>query len=112
MRLGLDGRLRHVPVARLSAGQRRRCTLAALVACDAELWLLDEPHAGLDAEGRDLVDQLVGDARDRGRTVIMASHDLDRASAVASRQVTIEAGTARRGPSPVAPVTSEASGVG
>ena len=111
-RLGLAGRLRHVPVARLSAGQRRRCTLAGLVACDAELWLLDEPHAGLDAEGRDLVDQLVGDARDRGRTVIMASHDLDRASAVASRQVTIDAGTAHSGPSLVAPVTSEASGVG
>jgi len=42
----------------------------------------------------------------------MASHDLDRASAVASRQVTIEAGTAHRGPSQAAPVTSEVSGVG
>ncbi len=99
-RLGLNGRLRSVPVARLSAGQRRRCTLAALVACDAELWLLDEPHAGLDPEGRDLVDQLVADATTRGRTVIMASHDLQRASAIASRQVTIEAGTARRAETP------------
>jgi len=95
-RLGLGGRLRDVPVGRLSLGQRRRCTLAGLVACDAELWLLDEPHAGLDREGRDLVDQLVADAANRGRTVMMASHDLDRAGAVASRQVTIEAGTARR----------------
>ena len=116
-RLGLAGRLRDVPVARLSAGQRRRCTLAGLVAGDAELWLLDEPHAGLDAEGRDLVDQLVGDARAAGRTVIMASHDLDRAAAVASRQVTIEAGTARRGPSgpaasPAPSATAEVSGVG
>ncbi len=107
-RLGLGGRLRNLPVARLSAGQRRRCTLAALVAGDAELWLLDEPHAGLDADGRDLVDQLVADAAARGRTVIMASHDLDRASAVASRQVTIDAGTARRATRTVA----EASGVG
>ncbi|CAA9225269.1 MAG: hypothetical protein AVDCRST_MAG76-924 [uncultured Acidimicrobiales bacterium] len=108
-RLGLVGRLRDVPVARLSAGQRRRCTLAGLVACDAQLWLLDEPHAGLDADGRDLVDQLVVEAASRGRTVLLASHDLDRAAAVASRQVTIEAGTARR----AAPShsTPEATGV-
>jgi len=95
-RLGLDGRLRNVPAARLSAGQRRRCTLASLVATDAELWLLDEPHAGLDPEGRDLVDQLVAEAAAAGRTVLLASHDLDRAGAVASRQVTVEAGTAHK----------------
>jgi hypothetical protein len=39
------------PVGRLSAGQRRRTALAALVARRPELWLLDEPHAGLDADG-------------------------------------------------------------
>ncbi len=95
-RLGLDGRLRDVAAGRLSAGQRRRCTLAGLVAGDTELWLLDEPHAGLDPEGRDLVDQLVTEAAGAGRTVLLASHDLDRAGAVATRQVTIEAGTARK----------------
>ena len=61
-RLGLDGRLRHVPVAELSAGQRRRASVAALVARRPELWLLDEPHAGLDADGRDLLDALVREA--------------------------------------------------
>ncbi|HEX6568218.1 MAG TPA: ABC transporter ATP-binding protein, partial [Acidimicrobiales bacterium] len=45
---GLAGRLRDVPVARLSAGQRRRTSLACLLARRPELWLLDEPHAGLD----------------------------------------------------------------
>ena len=49
-----SGRLADTPVGRLSAGQRRRTALAALVARRPELWLLDEPHAGLDAEGRDL----------------------------------------------------------
>ena len=49
-RLGLDGRLADVAVARLSAGQRRRTSLAVLVARRPELWLLDEPHAGLDAD--------------------------------------------------------------
>ncbi len=41
------------PGPRLSAGQRRRA-LAVLVARSPELWLLDEPHAGLDAAGRDV----------------------------------------------------------
>ena len=95
-RLGLAGRLRDVPAGRLSAGQRRRCTLASLVATESDLWLLDEPHAGLDPEGRDLVDELVTEAAAGGRTVLLASHDLDRAGAIASRQVTVEAGTARR----------------
>ena len=54
------------PVGRLSAGQRRRTALAALVARRPELWLLDEPHAGLDADGRDLLDDLIRDGR-RGR---------------------------------------------
>src|SRR5215213_4871074 len=55
-RLGLDGRLRDLQVSKLSAGQRRRTSIAAMVARRPELWLLDEPHASLDAEGRDLVD--------------------------------------------------------
>ena len=54
-----QGRLAGDPVGRLSAGQRRRTALAALVARRPELWLLDEPHAGLDADGRDLLDDLV-----------------------------------------------------
>ena len=49
-RLELGGRVRRTTVGRLSAGQRRRVALAVLVARRPELWLLDEPHAGLDAE--------------------------------------------------------------
>jgi heme ABC exporter ATP-binding subunit CcmA len=91
-RLGLDGRLRTVAVRRLSAGQRRRTALAALVARDPALWLLDEPHAGLDAEHRDLLDDLVTDASRRGNTVLLASHEHERASALAGRVLTIAGG--------------------
>jgi heme ABC exporter ATP-binding subunit CcmA len=90
--LGLDGRLRDVPVARLSAGQRRRTSLAVLVARRPELWLLDEPHAGLDQEARDLVDGLIRDAVRAGATVMVASHEHERAAALAGRQVTIAGG--------------------
>jgi heme ABC exporter ATP-binding subunit CcmA len=90
--LGLTGRLRDTSVSALSAGQRRRVAIAALVALDPELWLLDEPHAGLDAEHRDLLDHLVRDAAGRGATVLLASHEADRAHALAGRMVTVAGG--------------------
>ena len=58
-----------------------------------ELWLLDEPHAGLDQDGRDLLDDLVHRAVAAGATVVLASHELDRAEALADRVVTIAGGT-------------------
>jgi heme ABC exporter ATP-binding subunit CcmA len=90
--LGLDGRLRDVTVARLSAGQRRRAAIAVMVARRPELWLLDEPHAGLDAATRDVVDGLVRRAAEAGATVVVASHELERATALAGRSVTIVGG--------------------
>ncbi len=94
-RMGLAGRLATVPVSRLSAGQRRRTALACLVARRAELWLLDEPHAGLDAAGRDDLDTTLRDAAAAGATVMVASHELERAGALASRVVEIVGGQVR-----------------
>jgi heme ABC exporter ATP-binding subunit CcmA len=91
-RMGLGGRLADVPVARLSAGQRRRASLAGLVARRAELWLLDEPHAGLDAAARDELDATLRDAVTAGATVMVASHELERAGSLASRVVDVVAG--------------------
>jgi heme ABC exporter ATP-binding subunit CcmA len=90
--LGLGGRLAGVLVGRLSAGQRRRTAIAAVVARRPELWLLDEPHAGLDAPGRDVLDGIVRRAVAAGATVLFASHELDRATALAGRVVTIAGG--------------------
>jgi heme ABC exporter ATP-binding subunit CcmA len=110
-RLGLDGRLRDVTVGRLSTGQRRRTSLACLVARRPELWLLDEPHAGLDQEGRDVVDDLVRDATAAGATVVLSSHELDRALSLADAVVTVVGGTTRRDavdpkPAPVLPAAA------
>ncbi len=91
-RLGLDGRLRSLRVGACSAGQRRRTALAALVARQPKLWLLDEPHAGLDAASRDVFDDVVREATTNGATVLLASHDEERAEALATRTVTIEGG--------------------
>jgi heme ABC exporter ATP-binding subunit CcmA len=91
--LGLDGRLAGVVVAKLSAGQRRRTSIAAMVARRPEVWLLDEPHAGLDQAGRDVVDGLVRAAARAGATVVVASHELDRAHGLADRVVVLAGGT-------------------
>ena len=57
-RVGLVG-ARDVVHRRLSAGQRRRLALAVAWSRDPRLLLLDEPHAGLDAEGRAVLDEIV-----------------------------------------------------
>jgi heme ABC exporter ATP-binding subunit CcmA len=103
-RLGITGRLAGLPVGQLSAGQRRRAALAVLVARGPRLWLLDEPHAGLDPEGRALLDTLVADARAGGATIMLSSHEHDRAAAMADRIVEIAGGRVTSGQfAPAAP---------
>jgi heme ABC exporter ATP-binding subunit CcmA len=91
-RLGIDERVAKLTVSACSAGQRRRTSLAVLVTRSPRLWLLDEPHAGLDADSRDLLDELVREAASNGTTVVMASHDDDRANAIATRTVHFSGG--------------------
>jgi heme ABC exporter ATP-binding subunit CcmA len=92
-RLEVTGRLTDLPVGRMSTGQRRRVAIAALVVRRPELWLLDEPHAGLDQAGRELLDTLVRDAVAAGATVLLASHELERVEVLRPRQVTVAGGT-------------------
>lgn len=91
-RLGLEARLRNVAAARLSAGQRRRVALACLSASSPRLWLLDEPHAGLDEYARGHLDSLIGAAASEGHSVLVASHELEHTGRLADRRVRIEAG--------------------
>ena len=109
-RMGLAQRLAKVPVGRLSAGQKRRTALACLVARRAELWLLDEPHAGLDAGARDELDSTLRIAARSGATIMVASHELDRAGSLATRVVEVVGGLVRdlEPRNAVEPVTEEA----
>lgn len=91
-RWGLVGRLAHSSAGRLSAGQRRRVALAALCARWPEVWLLDEPHAGLDAAARRLLDGLLDEVATSGATVLVASHEAAAVEARAARVVTLQGG--------------------
>jgi heme ABC exporter ATP-binding subunit CcmA len=91
-RMGVAARLADVAVSKLSAGQRRRTALACLVARRATVWLLDEPHAGLDAAGRHDLDVTLHGAAAAGATIIVASHELERAGALADVIVEVRGG--------------------
>jgi heme ABC exporter ATP-binding subunit CcmA len=92
VRLGVAERLVDVPVRTLSAGQKRRTALACLVARRSQLWLLDEPHAGLDADARDELDATLRQAAASGATIVVASHELERAGSLATRIVDVIGG--------------------
>ena len=84
--------LAKIPVRFLSTGQRKRASIARVLASKAEIWLLDEPHAGLDAQGRDELDSVLRHAVSAGATIVLASHEMERASALATRVVTVDGG--------------------
>jgi len=66
--------LGEVPVRMLSTGQRKRATIARVIASEAPLWLLDEPANGLDSDGAALLAQAIDAHRRGGGAVLAASH--------------------------------------
>lgn len=73
--VGLEG-YEDMPVRALSAGQRKRVALAALLINPAPVWLLDEPYANLDRDGQLIVDRMLETHCLRGGAVILTSHGL------------------------------------
>lgn len=63
-----------LPVAVLSAGQRRRSGLVRLVLSPRPLWLLDEPATALDSEGEGALGELMGEHLSAGGLIIAATH--------------------------------------
>jgi len=88
-RLGLD---RSRQVARMSTGMRQKLALAAVLATEAELLILDEPTANLDPTARAEVLDLVREANAAGRTVIFSSHVLSEVEETCGRVAIMRAG--------------------
>jgi len=106
-RWGLTGRLARTPATKLSAGQRRRVALAVLTARWPEVWLLDEPHAGLDAAARALLDEAVAEASAARVTILIASHESGVVGDLADRSVTVIGGRVTAGRVPGAPASGD-----
>lgn len=97
IRLGIDERVATTRTRVLSAGQRRRTALASLVVRRAKLWLLDEPHAGLDAQARRELDRVLHDATLAGATVVYTTHEAAHVGADgAPRTITMAGGVVVR----------------
>lgn len=90
-RVGLGAR-GDTTTKQLSAGQRRRVGLAWLLLRRPELWLLDEPYASLDDEGRNFFDELLGEVLTGGATVVLSAHDELRSEKLRPRTLLLVGG--------------------
>jgi len=89
--LGLQACAR-TPYKRLSGGQQQRLALACAVVGRPELVFLDEPTAGMDPQGRRLVWELIGALRRDGVAVLLTTHLMEEAEALADDVVIIDHG--------------------
>ncbi len=83
------------PVRNYSAGMRKRLGFARLIAQSPQLALIDEPYGQLDPEGFKLTEGLLGRLRDRGVTLVIASHLVERAARYCDRALLLDAGLPR-----------------
>ena len=83
-------------VRTFSSGMKKRLSIARIILSDADLWLLDEPYAALDDKGKILVDELLKVARHDGRTVMMASHDIERSAPLCDAVLELNEGALAR----------------
>ena len=82
----------NVQATALSGGQRRRLDLALALVGDPELLFLDEPTTGFDPSARRQAWDLVHRLRDLGKTVLLTTHYMDEAQALADRVIVIAEG--------------------
>jgi len=90
-RVGLS-HARRTAWRQLSGGEQQRLSLALALVGQPRVLFLDEPTAGVDVQGRQLIRHLVRDLAHQGVCVVLTTHDLDEAEKVADRVVIIDQG--------------------
>jgi cobalt/nickel transport system ATP-binding protein len=93
-------RLRDRPPDALSGGEKRRVALAGILVMDAEIISLDEPHSGLDPLGCLEFNDLLDELHSKGRTIVVATHDVDFAASWADECVILKKGKIEGGGTP------------
>lgn len=85
----------------MSGGEQQRLSLALALIGRPEVAFLDEPTAGIDPSGRQVIRRIITDLRDRGVAVLLTTHDLDEAEKIADHVVIIDRGSVIADGSPV-----------
>jgi ABC-2 type transport system ATP-binding protein len=106
--LGLDA-VRRTPFKRLSGGQQQRLSLACALVGRPELVFLDEPTAGMDPQARRLVWDLLGALRTDGVSVLLTTHLMEEAEALADDVVIVDGGRVIAEGSPTALTAEDAA---
>ena len=84
--VGLQDELLDKSPFELSGGEKRRVAIAGVIAMDPDVLVLDEPTAGLDPAGRDvLLSEIVSYHEERGNTIMLVSHSMEDVARVADR---------------------------
>jgi energy-coupling factor transport system ATP-binding protein len=77
----------------LSGGQKRRVAIASIIAMQPKVLVLDEPCAGLDPKGREVILDLIRDYQRRmGNTVILVSHSMEDVAKLCNRVIVMNKG--------------------
>jgi heme exporter protein A len=93
-RVGLD-RVATIPVRQFSRGMRQRLALARTFLHTPQLLLLDEPFTSLDDRAIRMLSELLVEARQKGATIVLSTHQLREALAIASHVALLENGRLR-----------------
>jgi heme ABC exporter ATP-binding subunit CcmA len=93
-RVGLE-RVAKMPVRQFSRGMRQRLALARTFQNEPSVLLLDEPFTSLDDKAIAMLSELLTEARGRGATIVLSTHQLREALAIASHVALIENGKLR-----------------
>jgi heme exporter protein A len=92
--VGLSARAEDV-VATFSAGMRKRLSFARVLLQEPKVVFLDEPYGALDPPGFDLVDEVIVALRKRGATILVSTHQWERAAKLADLALVLEEGRVR-----------------
>jgi heme exporter protein A len=89
--VALDARANDL-VSTFSAGMRKRLSFARVLLQEPRIVLLDEPYGALDPPGFELIDGVIRELKSRGTTILMATHQIERAARLCDASITLEGG--------------------
>lgn len=90
--LGLND-LKNKKYKEMSTGQKRRLHLAIALIDNPDILYLDEPTAGLDVEGRNTLHEIINTLKSKGKTIVLASHDMAEVESLCDRIAILKEGS-------------------